>query len=97
MDEITLEAVYVKLRAYDLEKQQRKTRKEGRTKSIALSIHTDNEKYQEEHYGEILKKNMSKKKEKAITVAESSDEESDEDSEIDIGQLMTMFARNFKK
>ena len=92
LDEITLEAVYGKLSTYDLEKQQRKTRKEGRTKSIALSlIQTDKEKYQEEQSGEILKQNLSKKKEKAIKVAESSNEESDGDSEIDIGKLMDIY------
>ena len=66
LDEITLKAVYRKLRACDLEKKQRKTRKEGRTKGIALSIQTDKENYHEEHSGEILKKNLNKKKGKAI-------------------------------
>ena len=38
LDDITLEAVYGKLRAYELEKHQRKGRSEGKTKSVALMI-----------------------------------------------------------
>ena len=44
LDEITLEAVYEKLRAYELEKQQRKGRGESRTKSIALMIQDEKNK-----------------------------------------------------
>lgn len=36
LDEIPLEAVYCRLNAYDLEKQQRKTRKDGKIKLLHL-------------------------------------------------------------
>ena len=38
LDEITMEAVYGKLRAYELEKQQGKGKGEGKTKFFALMI-----------------------------------------------------------
>ena len=44
LDDITMEAVYGKLRAYELEKQQRKGRSEGKTKSVALMIQDEKEK-----------------------------------------------------
>ena len=51
IDEITLEAVYGKLRAYELEKQHRKGSSEGKTKYVALMIQDEKEKYVKDHSG----------------------------------------------
>ena len=44
LDEITLEAVYGKLRDYELEKQQKKGKSEEKTKYVALMIQDEEEK-----------------------------------------------------
>ena len=102
LDEITLEAVYGKLRAYDLEKQQRKGRGEGISKSIALMIQYGKEKLIKDQSGANEKKDSCRKKDKkkVSSESESSDIDSDNEdmeSEADIKELMAMFARSFRK
>ena len=51
LDETTLEVMYGKLRAYELEKQQRKGKGESRTKSITLIIQDERNKSIKEQAG----------------------------------------------
>ena len=102
LDEITLEAVYGKLRAYELEKQQRKGRGEGRSKSIALMIQDEKEKLIKDQSSTNEKKDSCRKKDmkKVPSESESSDTDSDNEdmgSEADMKEVMDMFVRSFRK
>ena len=96
LDEITLEDVYGKLRAYELEWQQRKGRSEGKTKFIDLIFQDEKEKSVKDHFGALKRK----EKKKVPSESESSDTDSDSEekgSEADMKEIMAMFARSFRK
>ena len=102
LDEITREAVYGKLRAYELKKEQRKGRGESKTKSIALMIQDKKEILIKDQSGADEKKDSSRKKDKKKVPSklEYSDTDSDnenEGSEADMKEVMAIFARSFKK
>ena len=71
LDEITLEAVYGKLRAYELEKQQRKGRGEGRTKSVAMMIQDKKERLIKDQSGANEWKDSGRNKDKKKVPSES--------------------------
>ena len=95
LKEISLEVVFGKLRAYDLEVQQKKQSKEARAKPVALHAETD----EEEEVAEIPHPKVEKKKKKALaaqTVESESSEEIDSDSaesETDVDELAVLLAR----
>ena len=102
LTEITLEAVYGKLRAYELEKHQRKGRGEVISKSIALVIQNEKEKLFKEQSGVngMNESHKKKDKKKVLSESESSDTDSDNEgkgSEADMKEVMTIFARSFRK
>ena len=84
MDEISLEAVYGKLRAYEMDKQQQKKRIEGKNKIVALTVQPDVEKLQKKQEAESTVKESRKKKEKIVSESESEDEDSEAVMKIQI-------------
>ena len=91
-----------KLRAYELEKQQRKGRSEGKTKSVVFLISDEKEKSVKDQSGANGWKNSWKRKDKKKISSESESSDTDSNSEekgseADIKEIMAMFARSFRK
>lgn len=100
LEDMSLDEVYGRLKTHDLELQQRKNRKNVKTKSVALNVETKAVKIKEQS------SSASKGKGKAVLVKESSESESeansdvnsdDESTDSDMMEMVAMIVKGFKK
>lgn len=90
MDESLLEAVYEKLIAYELDRQQRKKRNKGKTKSMALIIQDDKKVIPK--VKNIESTVIYSKKKKVVVELESSDTDpGNSNSGMDMKEFTAMF------
>ena len=77
LEEISLEAVYGKLRAYELDRQQKKSRSETKMKIVALTAQTEPEKLPEKQMDQPAEK-IPRKKSKDDPDSETTDIDSED-------------------
>ena len=96
LEMISLEAVYGKLRAYDLEVQQKKQARDAKAKPVALTVESEEEEAADIPLPKVEKKKSSKKALTAQLEESESDESIDSDSadsETDVDELAALLAR----